>query len=130
MRVPVSGAVMVGMSGVRFGALGVRETLVHGQQGFLRQSGEGREQVPVTALMPGDVLMVAAGEAVAADGEVLHGAAFDESLLTGESAPVAKPAGAMAFAGSVCRERPARLKVTRTGLPDETHVIVLEYQKS
>ncbi len=78
------------------------------------------EQIPLSALAVGDIVRVAVGEGVPADGEVLGAGvhtdtAFDESLLTGESLPVVKPPGAMAFAGSVCRERPARLKVTRTG---------------
>jgi Cu2+-exporting ATPase len=75
------------------------------------------EQISLSALAAGDIVRVAVGEGVPADGDVLDGeTAFDESLLTGESVPVAKPAGATAFAGSVCRERPARLKVTRTGV--------------
>ncbi|MBN8213489.1 MAG: cadmium-translocating P-type ATPase [Xanthomonadales bacterium] len=74
------------------------------------------EQVPLSALAVGDIVRVAVGEGVPADGDVLDGeTAFDESLLTGESLPVAKPVGAMAFAGSICRERPARLRVARTG---------------
>lgn len=78
------------------------------------------EQIPLSALAVGDIVRVAVGEGVPADGEVLGEAdaadtAFDESLLTGESEPVAKSPGAMAFAGSVCRERPARLRVARTG---------------
>ena len=74
------------------------------------------EQIPLSALAVGDVVRVAVGEGVPADGDVLDAeTGFDESLLTGESVPVSKPVGAMAFAGSVCRERPARLKVTRTG---------------
>jgi Cu2+-exporting ATPase len=78
------------------------------------------EQIPLSALAVGDIVRVAVGEGVPADGEVLGDAeaadtAFDESLLTGESEPVAKTPGAMAFAGSVCRERPARLRVARTG---------------
>ena len=78
------------------------------------------EQIPLSALAVGDIVRVAVGEGVPADGEVLGAGihadtAFDESLLTGESLPVMKTAGATAFAGSVCRERPARLKVTRTG---------------
>ncbi len=78
------------------------------------------EQIPLSALAVGDIVRVAVGEGVPADGEVLGEAeaadtAFDEALLTGESEPVAKASGATAFAGSVCRERPARLKVLRTG---------------
>ena len=82
------------------------------------------EQVPLAALATGDVLRVAVGEAVPADGVLLAdhgdgtedaGTAFDEALLTGESLPVSKRAGDTAYAGSLCRERPARLRVTHTG---------------
>jgi len=48
--------------------------------------------VPGHAVVRGDVLMLAEGDRVAADGELLqaHELALDESLLTGESEPVAK----------------------------------------
>ena len=102
-------------------ALATRER-VDGPEDGSEDGGAGVrfEQVPLSALAVGDIVRVAVGEGVPADGDVLdageHAApAFDESLLTGESAPVLKPTGTMAFAGSVCRERPARLKVTRTG---------------
>jgi Cu2+-exporting ATPase len=83
--------------------------------------GSGRETVPLAALQPGDVACVAAGEAVPADGMLLGGngldaeAWFEEALLTGESAPVRKRDGDEVYAGTVCRERPARLRVTCTG---------------
>lgn len=86
-----------------------------------RERGDGHaEQVPLAALATGDVLRVAVGEAVPADGVLLEdhdegGTAFDEALLTGESLPVSKRAGDTVFAGSLCRERPARLRVTHTG---------------
>ena len=80
------------------------------------------EQVPLAALACGDVVRIAVGEAVPADGVLLDagdedhaGTAFDEALLTGESLPVSKHAGDTVFAGSLCRERPARLRVTHTG---------------
>ena len=76
----------------------------------------GRETVALGALSSGDVLRVAAGEAVAADGVLLDaGAGFEESLLTGESHPVRKQAGDVVYAGTVCRERPARVRITATG---------------
>jgi Cu2+-exporting ATPase len=75
----------------------------------------GSEQVPLAALAVGDVVRVAIGEAVPADGTLLAAGGFDEALLTGESSVVAKPAGAEAFAGSLCREQPARLRVGRVG---------------
>lgn len=52
------------------------------------------EDVPASALRPGDVYLVKAGEQIPADGEVIEGAAsVDESAITGESAPVIREAG-------------------------------------
>ncbi len=50
--------------------------------------------VPLAAVRVGDVLAVRPGETIPVDGEVRDGASFvNESLLTGESAPVEKRAG-------------------------------------
>ncbi|MBW8368956.1 MAG: HAD-IC family P-type ATPase, partial [Arenimonas sp.] len=77
---------------------------------------DGREQVPVLALAAADLVEVGAGEVVPADGELLDApASFDESLLTGESEPVARQPGDALYAGSVCRESVARLRVQRIG---------------
>ncbi len=60
---------------------------------LLLDSG-AEEIVPSTALRKGDRFAVVAGEIVAADGEVLEGAAtVDESAITGESAPVIRESG-------------------------------------
>ena len=65
---------------------------------------------------PGECVVVAPGERVPADGIVLAGcSSADESLLTGESRPVAKAAGDELVAGSVNLEQPLTLKVTRSG---------------
>ena len=54
--------------------------------------------------------------ALDADGDLLDTPAhFEEALLTGESEPVERLPGAMAYAGTICRDRPARVRVTRTG---------------
>ena len=60
-----------------------------------RLSGDGTgEIVPATLLRPGDRCLVAAGEVIPGDGEVVEGvAAVDESAITGESAPVIREAG-------------------------------------
>ncbi|GAB3376686.1 heavy metal translocating P-type ATPase [Lysobacter rhizosphaerae] len=80
-----------------------------------REDGS-RELVPLAALVVDDVACIAAGEAVPADGVLLDGeAGFEESLLTGEAHAVHKTAGMPVFAGTVCRERPARMRVTATG---------------
>jgi len=83
----------------------------------LRERHDGSvEQVPLGDIARDDVLRIAAGEAVPADGVLLdHAASFDEALITGESTPVRREAGEPALAGSICREASARLRVVRTG---------------
>jgi potassium-transporting ATPase ATP-binding subunit len=52
------------------------------------------EVVAATALRPGDLVVVEAGDLVPSDGEVVEGAGtVDESAITGESAPVVREAG-------------------------------------
>ncbi|MFB7629678.1 potassium-transporting ATPase subunit KdpB [Streptomyces sp. NPDC056149] len=52
------------------------------------------EAVPASDLRPFDFVVIEAGEAVPADGEVVDGvASVDESAVTGESAPVLRAAG-------------------------------------
>ncbi|QNN47282.1 cadmium-translocating P-type ATPase [Thermomonas brevis] len=76
----------------------------------------GRESVPVDALAVDDIVRVAVGEPVPADGVLLDDdARFEESLLTGESTPVAKRAGDPVYAGTACREHAARMRVTEIG---------------
>ena len=93
------------------------DALARARPAFATRERDGaREAVPVSALAVDDIACVAAGEAVPADGVLLDAhAAFEESLLTGEPHPVAKAAGDAVLAGSVCRERPARLRITATG---------------
>ncbi|HEY5803813.1 MAG TPA: heavy metal translocating P-type ATPase metal-binding domain-containing protein [Lysobacter sp.] len=82
-----------------------------------RERDDGtREQVALVELTVGDVVRVASGESVPADGLLLdHASAFDEALITGESAPVQRQPGTTALAGSICREQPARIRVSRVG---------------
>ena len=83
----------------------------------VRERDDGsRETVPLGVLAIGDVACVAAGEAVPADGVLLDAqASFEESLLTGEPRAVHKATGDVVYAGTACRERPARLRVVATG---------------
>jgi P-type Cu2+ transporter len=67
-------------------------------------------------LAVGDELRVAPGERVPADGVVVSGcSSADESLLTGESRPIAKGEGVELVAGSVNLEQPLVMRVTRVG---------------
>ncbi len=82
-----------------------------------RELADGsRESVPIDALAVGDVVRIAVGEPVPADGVLLEGEAhFEESLLTGESVPVTRHAGDPVFAGTACREHAAKIRVTGVG---------------
>ncbi|MGQ0444234.1 MAG: heavy metal translocating P-type ATPase [Beijerinckiaceae bacterium] len=60
------------------------------------------EEVPLDAIAVGDRLRVRPGEKVPVDGAILEGrATIDESLVTGESMPVGKDAGAKVIAGTI-----------------------------
>jgi len=64
-------------------------------------AAEQLEEVAVSSVQEGDLLQVRPGERIPLDGQVVHGSsAVDESLLTGESLPVDKAAGARVFAGT------------------------------
>jgi len=59
----------------------------------LLEKGSWRE-VPATALKPGDVVLVEAGDLIPSDGEVIEGvASVNEAAITGESAPVIRESG-------------------------------------
>ncbi len=75
-----------------------------------RLGESGGEDVLVTELRPGDVILVRPGEQIAADGNVTEGrSSVNESFLTGESRPVTKEEGDAVVAGAVNGEgAPAR----------------------
>jgi Cu+-exporting ATPase len=83
-----------------------------------RRSGETVElvDVPVATLIPGDVFVVRAGEAVPVDGEVIDGASSaNESMLTGESLPVAKGGGDTVYAATLNGDGLLRCRATGVG---------------
>jgi P-type Cu2+ transporter len=72
--------------------------------------------VPIAALAPGDVVLVRAGGRVPADGTIVEGSAeLDESMITGESRPVAKTAGEKVVAGTVSTDSAIRVRVDAVG---------------
>jgi Cu2+-exporting ATPase len=81
-----------------------------------RLTASGTETVPLSALAEGDVVLVRPGTRVPADGEIVEGAAdVDESMISGESRPVPKEAGAAVVAGSVAAGGSLRVRITATG---------------
>jgi Cu+-exporting ATPase len=73
-------------------------------------------EIAIDELVAGDIFMVRPGERVAADGEVVSGSsAVDESMLTGESMPVAKARGARVVGGTVNRTGALKVRATTLG---------------
>ncbi|WP_059413375.1 heavy metal translocating P-type ATPase [Cupriavidus basilensis] len=82
----------------------------------LRDEGGTGERVPVARLRAGDLIRVKAGEVVPADATVVAGASeLDESMLTGESRPVARAAGDTVLAGCFNTASPLELRVVKVG---------------
>ncbi|HZW26496.1 MAG TPA: heavy metal translocating P-type ATPase [Gallionella sp.] len=82
---------------------------------------DGQEQMtPIRGVKPGDHVLIKPGHKVPVDGVVLEGhSAVDEAMLSGESAPVSKSAGAQVSAGTV-NTTGALLVEVRTLLQDTT----------
>jgi Cu+-exporting ATPase len=73
-------------------------------------------EVPVSAVRPGDTVVVRPGERLPVDGEVTEGAsAVDESMLTGESLPVEKAAGSRVLGGTINATGAFRYRATTLG---------------
>jgi Cu2+-exporting ATPase len=77
---------------------------------------DGITEVPVSELSAGDLVLVRAGARVPADGTVAEGRAeVDESMITGESAPVLRTTGDRVVAGTVSTDSALRVHVDAVG---------------
>lgn len=78
-------------------------------------SPAGERFVSIDALQPGQIFIVKAGERIPADGVVIEGETYaDESLLSGESMPVAKRPGVAVISGSLNAGGIISVRATRT----------------
>lgn len=77
----------------------------------------GKEQlVPTSEVKLGDILILKPGDKVPVDGEITDGeTAIDESLVTGESIPVAKKKGDQVIGGSINQSGSVQFKATKVG---------------
>jgi len=93
---------------------------------------DGRTQaVPVGSLRPGDELLVNQGDLVAADGVLATGdSVFNESCLTGESAPMRRGVGAAILSGSINLGASVRVRVTATGEATELAAVLRLLERS
>ena len=81
----------------------------------VRRNGDELE-LPIEQVRPDDHVLVRPGQKVPVDGEVLQGVSWvDESMLTGESAPVEKTSGSQVFGGTVNTTGGFTCRVTKTG---------------
>jgi heavy metal translocating P-type ATPase len=79
-----------------------------------RRRGEGWEEVEVAAVVPGDVMLVRAGEVVPVDGTLESArASIDASAVTGESLPVPQRRGESVRSGTANAGAPFELRATR-----------------
>lgn len=81
-----------------------------------RVTDEGDETVAVTELLAGDKVRVKPGDSIPADGVIVEGrSSIDESLLTGESHPLAKTITEKVIGGTVNIESPLVIEVQKVG---------------
>ncbi|MDL1962508.1 MAG: heavy metal translocating P-type ATPase, partial [Deltaproteobacteria bacterium] len=78
---------------------------------------EGKEiDIPIEAVMEGDLILVRPGEKIPTDGVIVTGSSsIDESMLTGESIPVAKEPGSDVFAATLNKSGSFTFRATRVG---------------
>jgi len=73
-------------------------------------------EIDAATLQPGMMVLVKPGDRIPADGVIIEGEpVVDESLLTGESAPVEKRIGSTVIGGSINGNSPFKMKATATG---------------
>ncbi len=78
--------------------------------------GGVEQDIPVSQVLPGDVLIVRPGEKIPVDGTVLGGASsVDESMLTGESLPVEKRPGDVVIGATINKQGLLTMRATRVG---------------
>lgn len=84
-------------------------------RGATVRQADGTRYLPVDALRPGMILLLAAGERVPVDGRVLAGRSeIDASLVSGESLPRPVAAGSVLQAGTLNTGAPIEIEATAT----------------
>ena len=97
------------------GALAALAALLPDDAERVEKSGD-IETVSLEALRRGDVVLVRPGGRVPADGVIEHGEVeVDESMVTGESRPVAKKVGDRVVAGTISTDSSIRVRIDAVG---------------
>jgi Cu+-exporting ATPase len=100
----------------RHAAAAIRELVeLQPRTGRVERAGEVVE-VPVDSIEAGEIFLLRPGESVPVDGEVVDGTSrIDEAMLTGESIPADKTAGAKVFAGTLNADGWLRCRAVAVG---------------
>ncbi|GIM46223.1 copper-translocating P-type ATPase [Collibacillus ludicampi] len=93
------------------------KTLMGLQAKTARVIREGQEvDIPIEDVQVGDIIFVRAGEKIPVDGIVLEGSStVDESMLTGESMPVAKHVGDTVIGATINKHGSFKFRATKVG---------------
>jgi len=74
------------------------------------------KDIPVSSLIPGDIIIVRPGDRIPVDGIIIDGnTTVDESMLTGESMPVEKKSDDSVTGGTINQHGSFRFRSTRVG---------------
>jgi Cu2+-exporting ATPase len=97
---------------------------------FVIRSGEPVE-VPTADVLPGDLMLVRPGSKIPTDGIVEEGDSdIDESMVTGESLPVAKTVGSNVIGATVNTTGTLRVRATKVGADTALAQIVALVQEA
>jgi len=74
------------------------------------------KEIPIESILPGDIVLVKAGEKIAVDGTVIDGDSFiDESMITGEPIAAHKKSGDTVYAGTVNQNSSFKFTAQKVG---------------
>lgn len=80
----------------------------------IRLTDGGEESVALEALVPGDLILIRAGERIPMDGLVTEGfSEVNQAPITGESLPMMKETGAEVFSGTINGSGTLTVRITR-----------------
>lgn len=82
-------------------------------EALVRRNGQ-ESKMSIEAVIIGDIIIVKPGERIAMDGDIINGlSTVNQAAITGESMPVEKHVGDMAYAGTINQEGALEIKVTK-----------------
>ena len=82
----------------------------------IRVRGDKQETVPISDLLPGDIVLIRPGNTLPVDGVITEGTSWiEESMMTGEPVPVFKKQGEEVLAGTQNKDGVLHVKTLKTG---------------